>query len=68
MGYVVARGLTIRSSGPLRVGCGAIMLYRGSGRLAQALDRSGNLVDVMTVCIYNATWSSLGRKLNALRI
>ena len=29
--------LTIRSSGPLRIGGSAIMRYRGSGRLAQAL-------------------------------
>jgi len=31
------RCLTIRSSGPLRIGDFAIMPYRGSGRLAQAL-------------------------------
>jgi len=35
------RGLTVRSSGPLRIGGSAIMRHRGSGRLAQALCPNG---------------------------
>ena len=38
--------LTIRSSGPLRVGDSAIMPYRGSGRLAQALDRKCTVIRI----------------------